>query len=34
MHHIWPLTAVDFLDFECLFVKGEIPECLPALTLK
>ena len=26
--NIWSLTAVDFLDLDCLFVKGEIPECL------
>ena len=28
---IWSTTDVDFLD---LFVKGEIPECSPTLTLK
>ena len=31
--NIWSLTAVDFLDLNRLFVKGEIPECSPTLTL-
>ena len=32
--NIWSLMAVDFLDLDRLFVKGEIPECSPTLTLK
>ena len=32
--NIWSLTAVDFLDLDRLFVKGEILECSPTLTLK
>ena len=31
---IWSLTAVDLFDLDRLFVKGEIPECSPTLTLK
>ena len=30
----WSLTTVDFFDLDHLFVKGEIPECSPTLTLK
>ena len=30
---IWPLMAVDFFDWGHLFVKGQISECLPTLTL-
>ena len=32
--NIWSLTAVEFFDLDRLFVKGEIPECSPTLTLK
>ena len=31
--NILSLTAVDFFDLDRLFVKGEIPECSPTLTL-
>ena len=31
---MWSLTAVDFFDLDHLFVKGEIPEYSPTLTLK
>ena len=31
---MWSVTAVDFFDLDRLFVKGEIPECSPTLTLK
>ena len=30
----WYFTAVNFLDFDFLAVKGETPECSPILTLK
>ena len=33
-NQLWSLTAVDFFDLDRLFVKGEIPECSPTLTLK
>ena len=32
--NIWSLTAVYFFDLDRLFVKGEIPEFSPTLTLK
>ena len=32
--NIWSFTAVHFLDVDFFPVKGETPECLPALTLK
>ena len=32
--NIWSLTAVDLFDLDRLFIKGEIPECSPTLTLK
>ena len=32
--NIWSLTAVDFLDLDRLFVKGEIPEYSPTLNFK
>ena len=31
---MWSLMAVHFFDLHRLFVKGEIPECSPTLTLK
>ena len=32
--NIWSLTAVGFFYLDRLFVKGEITECSPTLTLK
>ena len=31
---IWSFTAVDFLDFDSLLVKGKISKCLQTLTFK
>ena len=31
---MWSLKAVDFFDLDRLFVKGEVTECSPTLTLK
>ena len=31
---IWSLTTVDFFDLDRFFVKDEISECSPTLTLK
>ena len=34
VHCTWSLTAVDFINLDCVLVKGELPECSPTLNLE